>query len=72
MTRTVRITGGPAPSDIKIVDKTTGADLTSLFLSFRVEADGKGMTRVFLECFAEMDLEAEIAEAKVVDAEIVG
>lgn len=69
MMRRVIVSGGPSPLDIRIRDSETGQDLTSLFRSFEIIADGTKLVSARLTTFVE--LEELTAETGVVDAEVV-
>jgi len=53
--RRVVVSGGPSPRDVRVRDSETGADLTSLFLSFTLVADGNKLTTIKLNAFAEAE-----------------
>lgn len=64
----VRITGGPAPANIRIMlmgeDEGEGAveglDITSQVFSLRVQADGRHLAKATLTMFAEVDMQVEV------------
>jgi hypothetical protein len=63
--RRFRITGGPAPRDIRITDSETGVDLTSLVLSIDLEMHPHKLARVALHGFVEVDVEAVDSDVPV-------
>lgn len=60
----LRITGGPRPSRFKIVDLTSGADISNTVRGFSMSVDASdgGLARVKLDVLAEVDLTLEEVE----------
>jgi hypothetical protein len=56
--RRLKITGGPNPRDVRIIDTETGVDLTSVILGFTIEGNPNGLLKARLTTFVELDLEA--------------
>jgi hypothetical protein len=59
MMRRVKITGGPSPATIKIIDIETGVDLAPMVVAFDWVPNVKELQTVRLTMFAELDIEAE-------------
>jgi hypothetical protein len=56
--RRFKITGGPAPVDVKVVDSESGVDITNVVLGFELVANPSKLMLVKFTTFAEVDLEA--------------
>lgn len=54
----VRITGGPNPRDVKVVDADTGVEIPEI-LSATIDVRPDRLVSVKLEVLAELDVEAE-------------
>ncbi len=61
--RRLKITGGPAPADVRIIDVATEADITGTVHGLKIHGVGGRLLEVELRGFAEVDLEAENADA---------
>jgi hypothetical protein len=61
--RRFRITGGPSPADVRVVDLSTGADITASVRALTIRGTTEKLVEVDLTGFAEFDLEAELTPA---------